>query len=89
MSFPAPSSPSSTRKALHTTLSLNTETTYDWSNDQWTVPVNFQVSQLFKIAGQPVQAFVGARYYAEKPDDGPEWGIRCGLAFLFPKQTSP
>lgn len=68
-----------------TTLTLNTETTYDWSNDQWTVPLNFQVSQLFKVGNQPLQAFVGARYYAEKPDNGPEWGIRFGLTFLFPK----
>lgn len=67
-----------------TTFSFNTETTYDWQNDQWTVPINFQVSQLFKIGEQPVQAFVGARYYAEKPDNGPEWGLRLGLTFLFP-----
>ena len=32
-----------------------------------------------------LQAFVGARYYAEKPSDGPEWGLRFGLTFLFPK----
>lgn len=68
-----------------TTLTLNTETTYDWTNEQWTVPLNFQVSQLFKIGDQPVQAFVGARYYAEKPAGGPDWGIRMGLTFLFPK----
>jgi hypothetical protein len=69
----------------HTTLTLNTETTYDWSNEQWTVPINFQISQLFKVGEQPIQAFVGARYYAEKPDNGPEWGIRFGLTFMFPK----
>jgi hypothetical protein len=69
----------------HTTFSLNTETTYDWQNDQWTVPINFQISQLLKIGGHPVQFFAGARYYAEKPDDGPEWGLRFGLTFLFPK----
>jgi hypothetical protein len=68
-----------------TTLTLNTETTYDWTNDQWTVPLNFQVSQLFKVGDQPMQAFAGARYYAEKPANGPDWGIRMGLIFLFPK----
>lgn len=67
-----------------TTFSLSTESTYDWYNEQWTVPVNFVVSQLFKIGDQPVQAFIGARYYAEKPDQGPEWGLRMGLTFLFP-----
>jgi hypothetical protein len=68
-----------------TTLTLNTEATYDWSNSQWTVPLNFVVSQLFKVGDQPMQAFVGARYYAQRPDDGPEWGLRLGLTFLFPK----
>jgi hypothetical protein len=68
-----------------TTFTLNTETTYDWHNDQWIVPVNFVVSQLFKIGDQPVQAFVGARYYVETPTGGPEWGLRFGLTFLFPK----
>lgn len=68
-----------------TTLTLNTETTYDWQNEEWTVPLNFIVSQMFKIGDQPMQAFVGSRYYPEKPDNGPEWGIRFGLTFLFPK----
>lgn len=68
-----------------TTFSLNTETTYDWVKDQWTVPISFQISQLFQIGEQPVQAFVGARYYAEKPNNGPEWGLRFGMTFLFPK----
>jgi hypothetical protein len=67
-----------------TTFTLNTETTYDWQNDQWIVPINFIVSQLLKIGDQPVQAFVGARYYAEKPANGPEWGLRLGMTFLFP-----
>jgi hypothetical protein len=61
------------------------ENTYDWNHSQWTVPVNLVVSQLVKIGGQPVQLFGGARYYAEKPDGGPEWGLRFGLTFLFPK----
>jgi hypothetical protein len=69
----------------HTTLTVNTETTYDWSNNQWTVPINFQISQLFKIGDKPMQAFIGARYYAEKPANGPDWGVRFGLTFLFPK----
>jgi hypothetical protein len=68
-----------------TTFTFNTETTYDWHNDQWIVPVNFIVSQLFKIGDQPVQAFVGARYYVETPSGGPEWGFRLGMTFLFPK----
>jgi hypothetical protein len=35
--------------------------------------------------GDTVQLFAGARYYLETPDDGPEWGLRLGITFLFPK----
>nr|MCU0749451.1 hypothetical protein [Akkermansiaceae bacterium] len=68
-----------------TTFTINSETTYDWSNEQWNVPVNFIVSQLLKIGDQPVQLFAGARYYLETPDGGPEWGLRLGITFLFPQ----
>lgn len=34
----------------------------------------------------PMQFQIGAHYYtAEKPDNGPEWGLRFALTFLFPK----
>jgi len=68
-----------------TTFSLNVEGTYDWRASQWTLPVNFVVSQLVKFDDQPVSVFVGVRYYAEAPSGGPEWGLRLGLTFLFPK----
>jgi hypothetical protein len=68
-----------------TTLTLNTEATYDWNSQQWTVPIHFLVSQLFKVGSQPVQAFVGAHYFAEAPDNAPEWGVRFGFTLLFPR----
>jgi hypothetical protein len=69
----------------HTSITLNTESTYDWVNHQWTVPLNFMVGQLFKLGSLPMQFTVGARYYAEAPDGGPTWGARAVLTFLFPK----
>jgi hypothetical protein len=72
-----------TRK--QTTFGLNTESTYDWSNSQWTVPLNPNVSQLVKIRGKPVSFMLGGRYYAEKPANGPEWGLRFQITLLFPK----
>lgn len=68
-----------------TTFTVNLESTYDWENSQWTVPVNVMVSQLVKIGGQPVSFVLGARYYADKPDGGPDWGLRFAVTFLFPK----
>jgi hypothetical protein len=68
-----------------TTVTLNTESTYDWTGEQWTVPVNVTLSQVVKVGEQPVQLFVGGRYYAETPFDGQEWGIRFGFTLLFPR----
>jgi hypothetical protein len=68
-----------------TTFGLNSESTYDWSHSQWSVPLNVSVSQLLKIGKQPIQLSLGAKYYAEKPDGGPDWGLRFAVTFLFPK----
>ena len=69
-----------------TTFVLNTESTYDWKNEQWSVPINVGVSQLFKVGSQIMQFGVGARYWADSPDAGPEgWGARATLTLLFPK----
>ena len=68
-----------------TTITVNSESTYDWTARQWNVPVNLIISQLFKVGNQPMQAFVGGRYYVEVPDGGPEWGLRAGIVLLFPK----
>jgi len=69
-----------------TTIGINTESTYDWENEQWSVPVIAQVAQLFKIGPQILQVAVGAKYWAESPDNGPEdWGLRVQLTFLFPQ----
>jgi hypothetical protein len=68
-----------------TTYTLNSESTYDWERDQWLVPLNAVVSQLVAIGDQPVQLSLGARYYAEGPDGGPEWGLRAAVTLLFPR----
>lgn len=69
-----------------TTFSLNTESTFDWENDEWSVPVNVIVSQLLKLGRLPIQIGAGARYWADSPEGGPEdWGARVQLTFLFPK----
>jgi hypothetical protein len=68
-----------------TSYDFSTESTYDWTNRQWTVPLVFQVAQLVTIGKRPVQFQLGGRYYAEKPASGPDWGLRFGIVLLFPK----
>lgn len=68
-----------------TGIGINTESTYDWTASQWSVPINLFVNQIVKIGGRPVQFQVGPRYWAESPEGGPEWGARFNMTFLFPK----
>ena len=66
------------------TLSLNTESIYNWETEQWTIPINAGYSKVFKAGEQLMSWQVGAKYYAEGPDTAPEWGLRTTLTLLFP-----
>jgi len=67
------------------TFSLNTETSYNWTSDEWTVPINMSVSKLTAIGNQPVSLQLGGRWWAVSPTAGPEdFGLRFGITFLFP-----
>jgi len=70
-----------------TSFTLNTESTYDWKSKEWSVPVNFTVSQMLKAGNQPLTIQGGVRYWANSPGGaGPEgWGFRLAVTLLFPK----
>lgn len=69
-----------------TSLTLNTETTYNWAAEEWSVPLNLMVAQVVRIGRLPVQFQVGARYYAQSFEGGADgWGARFNVTFLFPK----
>jgi len=70
----------------YTSFAVNTETTYNWQDHEATVPMNFMVQQVLKIAGHPIAFQAGYRYYIEKPDGGPDWGLRFTITFLFPQK---
>ena len=69
----------------HTTFTINSESAYDWTNEQWTVPLNAMVTQLVKIGKMPVSFQFGGRYYAEKASEGPDWGLRFTVTLVFPE----
>ena len=68
-----------------TTVGINTESTYNWRDNQWKVPLNLTIAQLTKLGSQLVQFQIGGRYYAARPTSGPDWGVRFTVTFLFPK----
>jgi hypothetical protein len=70
-----------------TSFTINTESTYDWENEEWSVPINVTVGQIIKIGGKPVQLTGGVRYWADSAPGGPEdWGARLVVTYLFPKK---
>ena len=70
------------------TFNLNTESTYNWVTDEWSVPFNFTIQKIVHLDKQPIALFGGVRYWAVSPvDAGPtDWGARFGMTFLFPEK---
>jgi hypothetical protein len=66
------------------TVSLNLESSYDWTAGQWSVPVNVGYSKVTRLGTQLISYQTGARYYVEGPAGGPEWGLRFTFTLLFP-----
>jgi len=64
---------------------VNAEMTYDWTADQWTIPVYPNGSKVFRIGKQMVSVQVGPQFFVEKPTGGPDWAIRVNFILLFPK----
>ena len=69
-----------------TTFALNTESTYDWEAQQWSVPINLNVAQLVKVGPQLLQLGAGVRYWLDGPDAGPDgWAFRLNVVLVFPR----
>ncbi|HUN80513.1 MAG TPA: hypothetical protein VMV81_03295 [Phycisphaerae bacterium] len=68
-----------------TTFGVSSESTYDWNESQWTIPIIPQISQIVRIGKIPVSLQLAGQYWVEKPDSAPDWGMRFQIQFLFPK----
>ena len=64
------------------TASVQSETSYNWESEQWSVPVNAAVSKLVMFGKLPVSLQAGVGYWLESPDNGPE-GLRFRLQANF------
>ncbi|MEM9235353.1 MAG: hypothetical protein AAGB14_01140 [Verrucomicrobiota bacterium] len=53
---------------------------YDWHNDQWTVPLNLTFGKTVILGGKPWKLSAEVNYYVEKPDTfGPEWMVGLNI----------
>jgi hypothetical protein len=67
-------------------FTLQTEATYDWEGENWTVPVAAVVSQVTTVGKQRISIGGGLRYYVESADTGPEGlAFRAFVTLLFPR----
>jgi hypothetical protein len=60
------------------TASAQTESSYNWETEQWSVPVNVALAKLVMFGRVPVSVQGGLGYWVESPDNGPE-GLRFRL----------
>jgi len=68
------------------TVSLLTESTYNWKTEKWSVPVNIALSKLVRWGKLPVSLQGGIGYWAESPNSGPEgFRFRLQANFVLPK----
>jgi len=69
-----------------TTVTLNSESIYDWEAKDWTTPVNLTLTQLLNLGNQRIQVGGGPRYWATSPNGGPKgWGFRFEGTLVFPR----
>jgi hypothetical protein len=68
-----------------TSIVIQSESSYDWEREEWTVPVNAGVTQVFAPGEQRLQLGLFGRAYLDAPDDAPDWGVRFVTTFLFPE----
>ena len=68
------------------TFSMQSETTYNWETEKWSVPFNIAIAKLVRWGRLPVSLQGGVGYWLESPDSGPE-GLRFRLQanFVLPK----
>lgn len=69
------------------TYGVNTESTYNWTGNNWSVPIHATVAKLVRFGKQPIQFQGGLRCWVTSPAGGPEGcGMRVVVTALFPKK---
>jgi hypothetical protein len=66
------------------TFTLQSQASYLWTQEQWTVPILGLVSKVYKFGNQPVSLQFGVKYWPVRPVTAPQWGVVLNVALLFP-----
>lgn len=68
------------------TFTVQTESTYDWEGEEWSIPLSLVASKVTRIGSQLVSFGGGVRYWADAPDAGADsLGFRFIVTLLFPR----
>jgi hypothetical protein len=58
---------------------------YNWETEQWTIPIQMQVSRTVKFGKLPVKLSLEGNYYVEKADGlGQDWMIGFNITPVVP-----
>lgn len=67
------------------TFALDTESTYDWMAERWSVPIHVEVAKVVKFARHPVSVGAALTCWAGSVPGGPQaCGVRFSVTPLFP-----
>jgi hypothetical protein len=67
------------------TLSVQSESEYNWKTETWSVPANVAVSKLVYLGKLPVSLQAGVGYWIDAPESGPDgWRYRLQANFVLP-----
>ena len=68
------------------TIALNAEASYDWVQNEGSLPINLLATKVVKLGPNLVSIGGGLRYWVDGPEAGPDgWGARAIVTFLFPR----
>ena len=68
------------------TVSIQSESTYNWETEKWSVPINAAVSKVVRLGKLPVSLQAGVGYWVKSPETGPEgFRFRLQATFVLPK----
>jgi len=67
------------------TFGINSESSYYWTDDEASVPINISATKLIRLGGAALSFGPGVRYWVEDPDGVAHgWGLRFETTLIFP-----